>query len=131
MQKITKGIQKLINEAVNNARKADKEAMEYNGWSNYATWRINLELISDLDGESFGKPSDIGQLASAIESYVYDVMDEIDGISSSIVRDYADAFISSVNWYEIARNFSSDNDSLAYDDNGDLINSSNTEEDDE
>jgi hypothetical protein len=22
---------------------------EYNGWNNYATWRVNLEILGDID----------------------------------------------------------------------------------
>jgi len=26
---------------------------EYNGWTNYATWRVNLELFSDMDYKDY------------------------------------------------------------------------------
>ena len=28
--------------------------MEYNGWTNYATWRINLEVIQDTEFKELG-----------------------------------------------------------------------------
>ena len=59
--------------------------MSYNGWTNYATWRINLELFDgvnayQLTGRYINSPADVKDLA----------------------RDYALAFISDVNWWEIA-----------------------------
>lgn len=37
---------------------------EYNGWSNYATWRINLEIFDgqtaqDIDGKRCHSPSEL------------------------------------------------------------------------
>ena len=62
----------------------------YNGWTNYATWRINLEIFDGLD-----------QVWDADEARQY-VEDYIHASSSGIARDYALAFISDVNWHEIA-----------------------------
>jgi hypothetical protein len=30
------------------------DAKQCNGWTNYATWRINLEILGDIDGEDMG-----------------------------------------------------------------------------
>jgi hypothetical protein len=73
----------------------------YNGWANYATWRVNLELIdSDFYGESVNDYDDVSDFAdyiqSSIESMVYDYPD-------GFVKDYCEAFISNVEWYEIAQ----------------------------
>lgn len=65
----------------------------YNGWTNYATWRINLEIFDGLD-----------QVWDADEARQY-VEDYINETSSSIARDYALAFISDVNWHEIAAHY--------------------------
>lgn len=67
----------------------------YNGWTNYATWRVNLEFFDgyDPDGEAV--------MADELESMVYDHIDET---SSGLARDMAQAFIADVNWQEIAEN---------------------------
>ena len=47
---------------------------KYNGWTNYATWRVNLESVID------------------------------ETTPDGIAKDYALAFVSDVNYYEIAEN---------------------------
>lgn len=71
----------------------------YNGWTNYATWRINLELIDqDYYIENF-TGTDTYELSLALQNYVESLLEET---SDGITLDYALAFISDVNWYEIA-----------------------------
>jgi hypothetical protein len=65
----------------------------YNGWTNYATWRVNLEIFDGLD-----------QVWDADEARQY-VEDYIHASSSGLARDYALAFISDVNWHEIAAHY--------------------------
>ena len=71
---------------------------EFNGWTNYATWRVNLEII---DGIEF----DTKQCAASIKEIVEDIVFsqyEL-GNGSHLVEDYARAFVSEVNFYEIAQ----------------------------
>jgi len=69
---------------------------EYNGWTNYATWRINLEIIDGIEIET-------QTCASTIKEIVEDVVfSQYDG-TNSLMYDYASAFISEVNFYEIAQ----------------------------
>jgi len=102
----------------------------YNGWKGgYATWRVNIELIDGLEPDTFGRPDDIGELAEAIEEWVDEALglDYHDhGAQHQLVYDYASAFLSSVDWYELARAFATDNSYISYDSDGDLV-----EEDDE
>jgi len=74
---------------------------KHNGWTNYATWRVNLELVGDIDPSDMGwEALDQADLASAIKEYVTEVIDDApDGVT----KDYAFAFLSDVNWYEIAK----------------------------
>lgn len=65
---------------------------KYNGWTNYATWRINLEIF---DGGNWNRYS-----ADDLKEYVTDYLEQD---SSGLALDYALAFISEVNWYEIAK----------------------------
>ena len=72
----------------------------YNGWTNYATWRVNLEMIDGSDWPSQVDSTDVYTLSKRIqawaEEYVYEDSQE------GFVRDYALAFLNDVNWYEIA-----------------------------
>ncbi len=81
--------------------------MTYNGWSNYATWRINLELVSDYadmcqsDGQKWESVSD---LAKAFEEYVDEILEQ-EATEGSTVLSYAQAFTSDVDWHEIAAHY--------------------------
>jgi hypothetical protein len=77
---------------------------KYNGWTNYATWRVNLELFDGIDvNETFNSDDD---LAGQLEAYAEDII-FIDS-SQGLARDYALAFVSDVNWYEIAEHLIED-----------------------
>ena len=74
---------------------------KYNGWSNYATWRINLEIFSDIDfvEEDFfdGKCE-----AQWVEDYIEDIVFANHASDNHFIEDYARAFIDQVNFHEIA-----------------------------
>ncbi len=85
----------------------------YNGWANYATWRVNLEII-DGDDEHWNErleemegadEEDIQyQMTQEVEGYVEDVLDYHDqNTSSDLIRSYANAFLADVSYYEIAK----------------------------
>jgi hypothetical protein len=83
----------------------------YNGWTNYATWRINLEIFDgmdlDLDGYFVdGEEPDAYILKDQLEEIVEEAVfadSHIGGKTpSSLLEDYARAFLSEVNYYEIA-----------------------------
>lgn len=90
---------------------------ECNGWSNYATWRINLEMVdgeADAIRESGEVYDTVRDLADHLELMVDDHLDMIEAEDNSLqefnpLRSYADAFIEQVNWYEIAENMAQDN----------------------
>jgi hypothetical protein len=81
----------------------------YNGWTNYATWRINLEIIADLDRESsFSGITNCYDLGDALKSYVAELLENetVDGLTSSttsLVLDYAFAFLADVDWNQTAQ----------------------------
>ena len=84
--------------------------MSYNGWSNYATWRVNLEMFDgvtaqEITGQTIAYPSELAkQLKDYAEQLIHDTSSE------GLVRDYAFAFLSDVDWYEIANNMIVDQD---------------------
>lgn len=81
----------------------------YNGWTNYATWRVNLEVF---DGQTwrdyFGFRPDIDNLGLALKDHVEGYVYEAGGGDGNIAVDYAMAFLSDVNWYEIAKHLLED-----------------------
>jgi len=89
---------------------------EYNGWSNYATWRVALEMV---DGASYEytecgtKFDTISELAENIKSNCESYLgDEVGGYAEGLNNGYAMAFLSDVNWYEIAENIAGDNSDI-------------------
>jgi hypothetical protein len=64
-----------------------------NGWTNYATWRVNLEILSDME---FDEQVSADYLKDLVEELVF-----ID-VKDCLAADYARAFIAQVNFYEIA-----------------------------
>lgn len=81
----------------------------YNGWTNYETWRVNLEVLDGLTKSDFvyygsdfvpyGGEND--ELADRIEDYVYDIVDDC---NNKFVAGIARSFLNKVNWQEIAEN---------------------------
>ena len=72
----------------------------YNGWTNYATWRIALEWFDDFNPDKY--ETEPAELAGVLQSYVEQTLEDT-SVQSQIVLDYALAFTSDVNWYEIAQ----------------------------
>jgi hypothetical protein len=84
---------------------------KYNGWTNYATWRVNLEWFDDFDlcvNMGHFTKEDIDELDPL------DVKDDLQELvehqlecevehSDSKVLAYALSFLGDVNWYEIAQ----------------------------
>ena len=93
----------------------------YNGWTNYATWRVNLELVDDMsehwqevieenftdDGGYIKNEDDcLYELSNYIEDHVEEVLFahvEDQTFPYGIIESYARAFMSDVNWYSIAK----------------------------
>lgn len=80
----------------------------YNGWTNYETWRVNLEIVDGMTVKDFighGVPAP-SELKDAIKEYVESAICESAGgegdSGRGIARDYALAFVSNVNYWEIA-----------------------------
>lgn len=72
----------------------------YNGWTNYATWRVNLEIF---DGGTWDIEDDIDayDLSLNLRDSAMDLI--FDCQSHGLAQDYARAFLADVNWYEIAQ----------------------------
>ena len=88
------------------------EDKKYNGWSNYATWRVNLEMVNGSDYVESGDVFEsIIELSDRIKNDIKDYIEEEcnngkEGINFAL--SYAMAFLSDVNWYEIAEHVAED-----------------------
>lgn len=72
---------------------------QYNGWANYATWRVNLEIFDGIDPFEMGwHKLDLYDLADALQEYAADV---VTVGASGLALSYAIAFMADVEWYEI------------------------------
>ena len=78
---------------------------EYNGWTNYATWRVNLEILGDIE---FDEQVSADYLKEIVEDVVFSQYEL--GNGSHLVEDYARAFISQVDFYEIAEHINEELD---------------------
>jgi hypothetical protein len=90
---------------------------KYNGWTNYATWRINLELFDGMDIEdefNVDNEPDFDATMICLHTFAEVLKERAEEVifldshiggktPSSLMEDYARAFISDVNWYEIAK----------------------------
>lgn len=82
---------------------------EYNGWANYATWRVQLEIVDDLveaecaDDIERARALTDDEWREMIEYWVEEIVflshREHD---NSLMMSYADAFLSDVNYYELS-----------------------------
>jgi len=77
----------------------------YNGWTNYATWRVNLEIFDGMDIMDYlGPCADIGTLSMRMKEYAENIIEDQTS-ENSIAQSYALAFLADVNWYEIAKHY--------------------------
>jgi hypothetical protein len=76
----------------------------HNGWTNYATWRIALEIFDGwvVEGD---EPITSTDVESIIEEVVFGDCTDYNKLS----QDYAHAFLHNVNHYEIAQHINEKN----------------------
>jgi hypothetical protein len=74
----------------------------YNGWTNYATWRVNLEMVDGVEWDEYNDGEPITK--DLLESYVEEGLENYPELAIS----YANAFLNDVNYYEIAKHINED-----------------------
>ena len=80
---------------------------KYNGYTNYETWRVNLEIFDGFNPIDWGfNILDVYDLAEGLKEYAHDLIEQ--GSSEGLARDYALAFLEAVNYREIARHMMED-----------------------
>jgi len=80
------------------------DAKRYNGWTNYATWRVNLEMFDGypIDHFDFEDPKDL-------EDHLREELDNLlDCINDDVLRGWARAFAEDANLLEIAEHMLSE-----------------------
>lgn len=94
---------------------------KYNGWTNYETWRINLELFDGFDPFDYFSDNQANMmewLAEYLKEHAENLIYEAGGGNGNIAVDYALAFLQDVNWHEIAEHmfldYADDEDIAAY-----------------
>ena len=79
----------------------------HNGYTNYETWRVNLEIFDGFNPIDWGfNILDVYDLAEGLKEYAHDLIEQ--GSSEGLARDYALAFLEAVNYREIARHMMED-----------------------
>ena len=78
----------------------------YNGWSNYATWRISLEMLDGFEADWNMPVEDISDMADYLQEYCISLIEE--STPDGLAKDYAFAFMSDINWREIAEHIIED-----------------------
>ena len=79
---------------------------DFNGWTNYATWRINLEMLDGFEADSHMPVEDVSDMADYLKVYCGTYIEE--SSPNGLAKDFAYAFMSDVNWYEIAEHIVED-----------------------
>jgi hypothetical protein len=76
---------------------------KYNGWTNYATWRVNLEIFDGFDPKNYWSGSDRWEaydLGDFLKGYAEELIES--SSTEGLALDYALAFLSDVDWRQIA-----------------------------
>ena len=79
---------------------------DYNGWTNYATWRVNLEIFDGMDIEDMGwHKLDLYDMAQMLRAFAEELVCPFKSAENSLAESYALAFLSDVDWYDIAKHY--------------------------
>jgi hypothetical protein len=74
----------------------------YNGWTNFETWRVNLEIFDGMTPEDISPDGNVD--ADYLRSYVEGLLDITfqDAPGGEFVHGWVLSWLSDVNWDEIA-----------------------------
>lgn len=86
------------------------DVKKYNGWTNYATWRIALEMFDGYTAEDLNpnvEKATREDCKEYVETYLEDhlhafSLNKYNRKASSLISGWANAFLEDVNWQEIA-----------------------------
>lgn len=89
--------------------------LSYNGWTNYETWRINLEVVDGMTLEDFGfdvhemdtdDVTNVERLAEMVAEMVNEVVTR--DVPEGLALNLAQSFIDRVDFMEIAEHLIDD-----------------------
>lgn len=85
----------------------------YNGWKNYATWRVNLELVDDITSSLIGDQTfdSVSDLADYLKDETEEWAESLIGDQSTgaaTLLGWVGAFLEDVDWHEIAETCADD-----------------------
>ena len=92
------------------------DTQKYNGWTNYATWLVNLhfdclDFTDDVEAGVFDDMDADGircHVASWIQEYVECYLDEVVDNDNCFVDDLINSTLSDVDWHDIADHYVDD-----------------------
>ena len=92
------------------------DTQKYNGWTNWATWMVNLHFdgldftdeIEDGTFDDMDKDDIRCRLASYIQEYVESYLEEVADTSNAFVSDLINGTIQDVDWHDIADHYVDD-----------------------
>lgn len=92
------------------------DTQKYNGWTNYATWMVNLhfdnlDFTDDVESGCFdnmNKDELLVYLASWIQLFVQSYLDDVVDTNNCFVQDIINATINDVDWHDIADHYVDD-----------------------
>ena len=81
---------------------------KYNGWTNYATWRVNLEMFDGMMVTDIctSRVPVVSELKDDLKEFAEHLIEQ--SSTEGLARDYALAFLSDVDWWEIANHMIAD-----------------------
>jgi hypothetical protein len=77
-----------------------KAESKYNGWTNFATWRVMLEVFDGMGPEDIANAVEAQDFAELVIEHVFEDPSTRTG-GGAIVEGWARAFLADVNWDEI------------------------------
>jgi len=78
-----------------------KAESTYNGWTNFATWRVMLEVFDGMGSVDIANAVEAQDFAELVIEHAFEDPSTRTG-GGAIVEGWARAFLSDVNWDEIA-----------------------------
>ena len=92
------------------------DTQKYNGWTNYATWMVNLHFqnFDFTDEVELGAFDDMdaddirGYVASWIQEFVEMYLDQVVDTNNCFVQDCINSTLNDVDWHDIADHYVDD-----------------------
>ena len=71
---------------------------EYNGWTNYETWLVNLEMGLTDDSRDFYEARNLDDLIVELKDYAENLIES----DNTLATNFANIILSEVDWHDIA-----------------------------